>query len=65
MSNGKSLSRLGIAAVAEFVEDAETLKVVRDLGADFAQGFGIHRPEMLSFEIQVSESDELRRASQA
>ena len=56
---------LGIAAVAEFVEDAETLEVVRSLGADFAQGFGIHRPEMLEFELPNVELDRARRASQA
>ena len=35
---------LGIKTVAEFVENEEILNVVRDLGADYAQGFEISRP---------------------
>lgn len=35
---------LGIKTIAEFVESPEILKVVGDLGADYAQGFAIGRP---------------------
>ncbi|MGI9234560.1 MAG: EAL domain-containing protein [Woeseiaceae bacterium] len=35
---------LNIKAVAEFVEDEETLEVVRELGADYFQGFMTGRP---------------------
>jgi len=35
---------LGIKTIAEFVETDAILEVVRDLGADYAQGFFIHRP---------------------
>ncbi len=35
---------LGIKTIAEFVETDELLEMVRDLGADYAQGFSIHRP---------------------
>ncbi|MFK7954660.1 MAG: EAL domain-containing protein [Lysobacterales bacterium] len=38
---------LNIKTIVEFVENDEILAVVRDLGADFGQGFGIHRPELL------------------
>jgi diguanylate cyclase (GGDEF)-like protein len=36
--------RLGLEVVAEGVEDDGTLAVLRALGCDFAQGFGIARP---------------------
>ncbi|MEM9057038.1 MAG: EAL domain-containing protein, partial [Pseudomonadota bacterium] len=38
---------LRMRVVAEFVEDDSTLAIVRDLGCDYAQGFGVHRPEPL------------------
>ena len=38
---------LGMRVVAEFVEDEQILTMVRSLGSDFAQGFGVHRPEPL------------------
>ena len=36
---------LGIGTVAEFVEDAEVLARLREIGVDYAQGFLLHRPE--------------------
>lgn len=36
---------LGKATVAEFVEDAETLEMLRGMGVDFAQGYYIGRPD--------------------
>lgn len=39
--------RLGLRTIAEFVEDEATLAVVRRAGVDYAQGFGIARPEPL------------------
>jgi len=39
---------LGKQAVAEFVEDRETLDMLREIGVDCAQGFGIGRPRPLS-----------------
>ncbi|MEM6934897.1 MAG: EAL domain-containing protein [Pseudomonadota bacterium] len=39
---------LNIKAIAEFVEDDEILEVIRSLGADYVQGYGIHRPELLA-----------------
>jgi len=34
--------------IAEFVEQAETLPVLRKVGVNFAQGFGIAEPKPLS-----------------
>lgn len=39
----------GIRTVCMQVEDDATLQIVRDLGVDFAQGFGIERPRLLEF----------------
>jgi EAL domain-containing protein (putative c-di-GMP-specific phosphodiesterase class I)/PAS domain-containing protein len=36
--------KIGVRAIAEFVEDDETLAVLREIGVDYAQGFGIARP---------------------
>jgi diguanylate cyclase (GGDEF)-like protein/PAS domain S-box-containing protein len=38
---------LGIATVAEHVEDAETIDVLRGMGVDYAQGYAIARPRPL------------------
>jgi diguanylate cyclase (GGDEF)-like protein/PAS domain S-box-containing protein len=38
---------LGIATVAEHVENAETLDVLRGMGIDYAQGYAIARPRPL------------------
>jgi diguanylate cyclase (GGDEF)-like protein/PAS domain S-box-containing protein len=39
---------LNIKAIAEFVEDEETLAVVRDLGVDYVQGFSVGKPFVLA-----------------
>jgi diguanylate cyclase (GGDEF)-like protein len=38
---------LNKTTVAEFVETGETMRQLRELGVDYAQGFAIHRPEPL------------------
>lgn len=38
---------VGIETIAEFVESAEVLNKISELGVDFAQGYLIHRPEPL------------------
>ena len=38
---------LGKNTIAEFVEDAETLELLAELGADYAQGYHIGRPAPL------------------
>lgn len=48
----KAISRvakgIGIGTIAECVEDRETLEQLRAIGIDFAQGFGISRPQDLA-----------------
>ena len=39
---------LNIKTIAEFIENDELLEVVRELGADYAQGFAIGRPYVLA-----------------
>jgi PAS domain S-box-containing protein len=41
-------ARFGLKTVAEGVEDDATLKILRDLGVDYAQGYGIGRPAPIS-----------------
>jgi len=36
---------MGLRTVAEFVEDDATLAVLRDLGVDYAQGYGLGKPQ--------------------
>jgi len=36
--------KMGMQTVAEFVEDDRTLAMLREIGVDYAQGFGIDRP---------------------
>jgi EAL domain-containing protein (putative c-di-GMP-specific phosphodiesterase class I) len=38
---------LGKRTIAEFVEDAETLELLRGMGVDFAQGFHVAKPAAL------------------
>src|SRR5258708_7012849 len=40
--------KLGLQTVVEFVEHADTLPMLRKVGVDFAQGFGIAEPGPLS-----------------
>jgi len=44
---------LGMRVVAEFVEDEKILDMVRALGSDYAQGFGVHRPEPLAKLVDI------------
>ena len=38
---------LGRRTIAEFVEDAATLDLLREMGVDFAQGFYVAKPAPL------------------
>lgn len=38
---------MGLQTIAEFVENAEILARLREIGVDYAQGFGLHKPEPL------------------
>ena len=39
--------KIGVKTIAEMVEDEETIVKLREIGVDFAQGFGISRPRLL------------------
>ncbi|MBT6272953.1 MAG: DUF1631 family protein, partial [Chromatiales bacterium] len=45
----------GKKTVAEFVEDEEALEVLRGLGVDYAQGFGIERPMPIELLPDISD----------
>ena len=38
---------MGLETIAEYVEDADILAKVQDIGIDYAQGYGISYPEPL------------------
>lgn len=40
-------SLMGKTTIAEFVENDEILEILRDIGVDYAQGYGVGRPEPL------------------
>ena len=33
--------------IAEFVQDRETVSVLKDIGVDYVQGYGVERPRPL------------------
>jgi diguanylate cyclase (GGDEF)-like protein/PAS domain S-box-containing protein len=39
---------MGLKTIAEYVENQEIMDVLKDIGVDFAQGYGVRRPEPLS-----------------
>ena len=40
--------KVGLRTIAEFVESDDTLAKLRDIGIDYAQGFGIGRPALIA-----------------
>jgi len=50
---------MGLKTIAEYVENDEILEVVKDIGVDFAQGFGICRPRPLDEIIQLVEQKKI------
>lgn len=42
---------LGVKTVAEWVENDAILQTLKQLGIDYAQGYGIHQPEPLNFTL--------------
>ncbi len=44
---------MGLKTIAEFVEDAETLELLRDLGVDYAQGYHVARPRPVAELMQA------------
>jgi diguanylate cyclase (GGDEF)-like protein/PAS domain S-box-containing protein len=45
---------MGLTTIAEYVENDEIVRRLTELGVDYAQGFGVHRPEPLSMELPVA-----------
>lgn len=45
---------MGLTTIAEYVENDEIVRRLTELGVDYAQGFGVHRPEPLSMESPVA-----------
>ena len=41
---------MGIKTIAEFVESAEIMAALREIGIDFAQGYGIEKPKPIESE---------------
>jgi EAL domain-containing protein (putative c-di-GMP-specific phosphodiesterase class I) len=54
---------MGVRTIAEFVEDAETFRELERLGVDFAQGFGIERPQPLYEPPSVASTARVANAS--
>ena len=48
MSISGVAKKIGVKTVAELVESEETIAKLREIGIDFAQGFGISRPRLLA-----------------
>jgi diguanylate cyclase (GGDEF)-like protein/PAS domain S-box-containing protein len=50
----ESINQIGhilkLKTIAEFVENSETLQILKELKVDYAQGYAIHKPQLLSFE---------------
>ena len=44
---------LGLKTIAEFVETSEIAAQLREIGVDFGQGYGLHKPELLSTMIAL------------
>ena len=53
---------LGKKTIAEYVKDAATLEMIREIGVDYAQGFGVARPLLLD-DLAAAHRIELRRRS--
>ena len=53
--------KLGKRTVAEYVENDRIMKILEEMDVDFAQGFGLHKPEPLSnIERTILEADNTR-----
>jgi EAL domain-containing protein (putative c-di-GMP-specific phosphodiesterase class I) len=50
---------MGIKTIAEFVENSEIEELLRGIGVDFVQGYGIAKPRPLEEILQPQHSDQL------
>ena len=48
--------KIGVRTIAELVENEETIAKLKEIGIDFAQGFGISRPHPLSIQTPTSDT---------
>ncbi len=55
---------MGIKVVAEYVENNEILEKLREIGVDYAQGYGISEPILLEQTANVSSLAEMRMRKQ-
>jgi len=44
---------MGIRTIAEFVENNDILQKLKEIGVDYAQGYGIHKPEPLQHTLSA------------
>ncbi|SHK43450.1 EAL domain-containing protein [Thermocrinis minervae] len=51
----KIAKAIGVKTIAEFVENEEILKVLREIGVDYAQGYYIGKPAPIEEKIKYSE----------
>lgn len=56
----KVVGVMGIQVVAEYVENIEILEKLREIGVDYAQGYGISKPILLEEITNVSSLAEMR-----
>ncbi len=57
--------RANIATIAEWVENEALLEAVKAMGIDFAQGFGIHKPEIIDLPSGEAEIQPMLRRREA
>jgi EAL domain-containing protein (putative c-di-GMP-specific phosphodiesterase class I) len=54
---------MGLQTVGEYAESAEVIGELRTLGVDFAQGYGVQRPQALPAPLLVKSEQEATAAS--
>ena len=61
-----AINQLGHVAnlktIAEFVENEQTLEMLKNIGVDFAQGYGIHLPESIDLEEASYQSVSIKQS---
>ena len=55
---------LGMKTVAEYVENEEIVSILQDIGVDYAQGFGVEKPILISEYMLFFESQKLQKIQQ-